>query len=427
MSNIPMTKPELAIKVLEQQFGHSVSFVELEDESILMGAGSIFITSSDGGLTWSKPFKAKDEKGDTAGGSCLSLVNLTGGEIGLASITTKKIYESQMTFRWSKDSGRTWSSPVVASPPLLRGHALQDTMIRTSSGRIILPVYLTIGQGGFRTERGPFVGGLVNGHFVSTAAHFYDPHFTASYVCYSDDDGRTWKKNEDGELLIQTEPGGTFEYTNEPTVVEVKPNNLLMFMRTGLGRLFQAWSDDDGETWSRPQPTELAASTAPAQLRKIPDTGHLLCVWTQQSEREIKEGFVRTRLSSAVSRNGGGVWEFFQNVHSIHEETRVEPGPIRPTLPEGRYSDTGMPAYERDADHIKPLPVGWGRWSYPSVLVTKDRALISHTYSYYDEKGVRINPGGSKLKILPLEWFYGGGDRFAENETLSKIDREASP
>lgn len=67
---------------------------------------------------------------------------------------------------------------------------------------------------------------------------------------------------------------------------------------------FQAWSEDNGETWSRLQSTALAPSTAPAQIR--------------------------TRISSAISRNGGSVWKFFQNVESMHEETHVEPGPIRP-------------------------------------------------------------------------------------------------
>ena len=61
-------------------------------------------------------------------------------------------------------------------------------------------------------------------------------------------------------------------YVNEPSLAEVAPGRLLMMMRNGLGRLFQAWSFDDGETWTNPLPTSLAASTTPAQIRSIPST-----------------------------------------------------------------------------------------------------------------------------------------------------------
>src|SRR5262249_23162384 len=161
----------------------------------------------------------------------------------------------------------------------------------------------------------------IGGAFVSTDAHFYDPHFGASYVFYSDDDGRTWRRNRNGELFVLLEPGGPMESTFEPSVTEITPGKLLMIMRTRLGRYYQSWSYVNGETWSRPEPTQLAGSASPAQLRRLPGTGHLLCVFSQQSEDEVHRGYQETRLSSAISRNGGGVWEFFQNVESILEET----------------------------------------------------------------------------------------------------------
>ena len=121
-------------------------------------------------------------------------------------------------------------------------------------------------------------------------------------------------------------------------MVEVSPGKLLLIVRSRLGRLYQAWSEDEGETWSRLQPTQLAGTQAPGQIRSLPETGHLLVVWTQQSHEEIRQGLIRTRLSAAISRNQGGLWEYFQNVESLHEQTRVEPGPIQPVHPEeSRY------------------------------------------------------------------------------------------
>ena len=216
------------------------------------------------------------------------------------------------------------------------------------------------------------------------------------------------------------------EPTYEPSVTEVAPGKLLMIMRTRLGRYYQAWSCDNGETWTRPQATQLAGTQAPAQVRTLRGTGHLLCVFTQHSHEEVRKGFIRTRLSSAISRNGGGVWEHFQNVESIHEQTHVEPGPIEVVRPEGGYVMRQADAFESDPQHVVALPVGYGRWSYPSVLVLADRVLISHTYSWHDRTGAPQSAGG-KLKVLPISWFYGGQDPTRENETLKKIGEAPQP
>ncbi len=431
MSNVPMTRPEEALAIHEQHYGHSVTFVGLEGGRILESTGAEFLYSDDGGITWSEPYPALDENGQQLQGHCASLVNLSGDAIGLATLRYRpestNQYDTEMVFRTSEDQGHTWSPPRVMNQCLLRAHALQDVMIRTVSGRIILPVYFAVGQGSWHEQGKPFVGGYLNGNFVSTDAHFLDPHFCGSYVVYSDDEGATWQPNSDGELFVVREFGGPSESAPEPAVVEVEPGKLMMIVRTGLGRLFQAWSDDNGESWSRLQPTQLAGTQAPGQLRKFPQTGHLLVVWTQQSEREIREGFIRTRLSSAISRNGGGLWEHFQNVESLHEATHVEPGPIYQVRPEGCYAvHPEVPASEVEAEYAVPLPEGYGRWAYPSAFVAEDRVLISHTYSLHDSvTGEVVNPGTSKLKVLPISWFYGGDDPARESGLLKKIEDQA--
>ena len=57
-------------------------------------------------------------------------------------------------------------------------------------------------------------------------------------------------------------------------------------------------------------------------------------------------------MSLAVSRNGGSVWEFYQNLDSIWEETRVEPGPIKRGGPAEYYFEPGVGAPERDASNV---------------------------------------------------------------------------
>ena len=346
-SHCPMTNPEAVLAIHPVRYGHSVSWVERDDGGILLlGAGGVFRTSHDAGLTWSDEVAGKDENGDDLVGA-YGPVRLSGDGLGLVAAR-------------EGESGLGYDQELI-----------------------------------FRR---------------------------------SDDEGRTWQRNRDGELLILRRPGGPFDYTCEPSVTEVTPGKLLMIMRTGLGRYFQAWSLDEGETWTRPQPTHLAGTHTPAQVRTLPN-GHLLCVFTQHSEEEILQGFIRSRLSSTISRCGGKLWEHFQNVESIHPESHVAPGPITDIRPAGYYAMTETGGYENDAQHVVPLPVGWGRMSYPSVLVLKDRVLIAHTYSVCDEIGVRRGPTedtNAKIKVLPMSWFYGGREPY-ENADLSKLDRAANP
>ena len=85
-------------------------------------------------------------------------------------------------------------------------------------------------------------------------------------------------------------------------------------------------------------------------------------------------------------------------------------------------------AIECETSHVEPLPVGYGRWSYPSVLVLDDRVLISHTFSQYDQTGTPVDLGfNSKLKVLPTKWFYGGQDPDQPRPILDKLSEAARP
>jgi len=455
VSNVPMTLQELAISIQARPFGHSSTFVELEDGRILHVSNRVREWSDDGGLTWSQTWHEDqwmvDTNGDPVGGTETSLVKLSGkNEIGLAARLLDEPGDTEYAmpsggthfkFWRSTDNGETWSPPVRMSPPGLTTAGLHDTLLRTSSGRIVLPVFIRIGQKtGPDDCTKPMSGKLVHNQFVGTAGHYFDPSFNCNYVLYSDDEGRSWQMNKDGALIILLDWNATFSYSNEASVTEVKPGRLLMMMRNCLGRLFQAWSNDNGETWTRPQPTVLASPTCPAQIRTLAN-GHLLCVWNQEDEHLTKQGYARRRISSAISRDGGRVWEFFQNVQSMHEETRVEPGPIRPTRPEEIYFPSGQSATERDPQYVGNFEEH-NRSSYPSCFVMKDRVFIAYSYSNRYEQHptlaqVQSDGAGEKhpetgadmgqlLKILPLKWFYGGKEP-ADNPFLREAYEPAKP
>jgi len=419
-----MSHPELALAVHKQKGGHGVTWAELDDGRILQ-TGSGLSYSEDGGLTWGERFIPRDETGADLKAGAPSMVRLDNGAIGIAytmkPVDAENRYDMQTYFRRSEDGGRTWSAPVRINANGPSVQALQDVLLRTSSGRLIFPAYGALGKGNFHYEKAPFAGGYVNGNFVSTDAHFFDPHFGYGVVFYSDDEGKTWQRNRDGEIHIIMGNADRFEPVYEPSVAEVAPGKLLMVCRTRLNRYFQVWSYDNGETWTRPQPMQLGGVHVPAQVRTFPETGHLLCVFTQHSVEEIRRGYVRQRLSSAVSRNGGGVWEHFQNVESMLPGTHVEPGPTERVRPEQCYSMGELRAPDNDPRYCEPLPVGYGRWCYPSVLVLKDRVLISHTYGQYDETGTYQNEYNSRLKVLPTKWFYGGQEPARSSPILDKL------
>ena len=435
-----MTLPELAISEQEHVHSHTTTFVELADGRIFLASWKVWQMSEDRGVTWTDAKRMKDVDGNDVGDSETSLVKLSGkNSIGLAARLAEdeepttyatKPYSFKFLFWRSDDNGQTWQPPVRMTAPGAAAAGLQDTFLRSSSGRILLPVFCFLGQSSPKDDGlRPKAGKLVHNQYVGTGAHDFDPLFTGVYVLYSDDDGATWKRNSDGEILILQDWNALFSIGNESSMTEVAPGRLLLFMRNQLGRLFQTWSNDNGETWTRPQPTVLATSTAPCQLRTLPN-GHLLCVWNQETEEEIRKGYARSRLSSAISRDGGRVWEFFQNLDSIHETTRVEPGPIRPTRPEEIYFPAGQAAVERDPQYVHFADLHT-RLYYPSVLVLDDRVIIAYSsaglYEEHPTKAEIVYAGSDRtFKVLPLKWFYGGKEP-ADNPFLREAYEPAKP
>ena len=69
MGHVPMTRPEEVLAVHEWNYGHSVTFAELEDRRVLLCGGWEFRISEDWGLTWSEPFRCTDVDGNPVGGS----------------------------------------------------------------------------------------------------------------------------------------------------------------------------------------------------------------------------------------------------------------------------------------------------------------------------------------------------------------------
>lgn len=192
-------------------------------------------------------------------------------------------------------------------------------------------------------------------------------------IQYSDDNGLTWKV---GNGFVDLPMRGAME----PKIEELKDGRLLMIMRSQLGAVFQALSEDGGLTWSKPQTTSLRAPESCPGLRRIPQTGHLLIVWNNALfDPSFDHSGLRNPLTVAISKDEGRTWEKAKDVDTGHD---------------------------------------W-EFTNPSIMVTSDgHVLIAYEASKYDsltEPGYgnvgQIGRVGRtrmhlKLAIIPVDWLY---------------------
>ena len=155
-TDVPMTRPEESLAALDG-IGTSAAFAELSD-------GRIIIARGEGRFSWSSPMavspgpnpSARDTAGEPLKGQSgdHNLIRLAGN--GLGFVDRQGPYPDQYLMFWrSEDGGKTWQKPIRITPPSLHGiAALNDVIIRTSSGRIVLPVYGFMEQGRDLHKRG---------------------------------------------------------------------------------------------------------------------------------------------------------------------------------------------------------------------------------------------------------------------------------
>lgn len=377
-------------------------FVPLKDGSLLaMKAGIEMKRSSDGGKTWSEWSVLREnedeETSDAIEGTSISLLNLSTGELGLiyhsvdqalGPVDVHKI--AVIYFRKSEDDGKTWSPPVQVSPAGVASHAREGTAIQLENGRIVVPASTGFGLDRTHKDSYSYARGQYRGKYHDHESHGHEALLCAGFTLMSDDGGGTWHRSINGELLVAYPLGsGVFGDFEENYVVEMKDHRLLMFGRNCLGRVFKSYSEDDGETWHLPEPTDLASSAGPSLLKRIPGKEDLLVIWNQVSADEIRRGLRRARLSTAISRNDGETWECFKNLecNGAEDLTRIEPEAVAHVC---ALDETGL------------IPDDYILCSYPNVGFFDGHCVVTYKYFELGRQGKRMQ----KVKILPNDWFY---------------------
>jgi len=191
-------------------------------------------------------------------------------------------------YRYSDDDGYTWSEVRIIRPvndPDFRGMSVMR-MCETDAGTWLLG-----------THEGDWS---------------YKPLLTRQYILRSEDQGKTW------ELLPGRRHGGwlagCFNRMDEGRPVNLGGGKVFLMTRTPEGHLWGAWSNDDGKTWTYPQPTSLVHPDAPPMLFKLSDDKTLIAFHHNLSSMQTADLTVgsqhhdRSELWFSTSDDGGHTW-----------------------------------------------------------------------------------------------------------------------
>ena len=279
----------------------------------------------------------------------------------------------------SDDGGKTWTQGGRINPYNIGAH-LNDVEIQIHNGphrgRLVIPHYL--GMHGdhpdyTREQRGGYA--VWRGGKIRLETHTHVPELAGSFMCYSDDEGLTWRTSR-GFLMGYFNDGHLGHWTcEEPVVAELKDGRLLCFMRSTCGCILKSYSSDGGETWTKVETTTLAMSNSPCALRRVPSTGDLVLVWNRMSPEEIRCGYRRGRLSLAVSKDDGRTWQGVRNLELSAGLEDVEsvraPAELTPMVRGGSGPD----------DILSELPDDFTHYHYAGIFFSGDKIVIGYFVS----------------------------------------------
>lgn len=294
----------------------------------------ISLISSDAGLTWSDtPTLVQSAFEDVGDLMSISFARTDRGlHLFFLGRGPKAAEDTRVYQLLSKDEGKTWSKPRRVSER--NGyHILNNArVVKTRSGRLIAPC--------------AYVPGDIHKQFNEQRVH----------CLLSDDAGVTW--HQSNELSLEKAA------LMEPGVVECEDGSFYMTIRTALGVLYEARSNDNGSTWIELRATTLASPAAPSTAVRLPERKDLWLFWCDRPKAGWKG---RSRLVFASSHDHGATWS--------------EPQVI-----------------EDDAKHS---------YAYTSFTRVRNHALLTY-YDWEDKGQPDFQQTNLRQRLIPLAWFDGG-------------------
>jgi len=320
-------------------------FIQLKDGRIMFayshftGGGSDHAAghlaarfSSDGGLTWTDQDIEIVKREGTFNVMSVSLLRLQSGEIALFYLRKNSLTDCRPLMRVSRDEGESWSDPIVSIEDVGYYVLNNDRAVQLKSGRLVLPVAL---------------------HNTPQQDRFDGRGVISCYT--SDDNGKSWRQSttrQQGDKLTLQEPG----------IIELEDERLMMFCRTPHGSQYISHSNDQGDTWSPFKPSNIISPVSPATIERIPETGDLLLVWNSHDQVAPEYRGNRTPFHVAVSRDDGQTWE--------HKKT------------------------------LEDDPNGW--YCYTALTFVGDHVLLGHCAGDRREGGLNT----TQITRFSLDWLY---------------------
>lgn len=263
----------------------------------------------------------------------------------------------------SYDEGLTWSEPQCCME--CGGYYVvnNDRVIRLKSGRVVIPA-------SFHPECRD-----------RAVARFF----------ISDDDCKTFRQSK-GELELPF--SHTFTGMQETGVCELKDGRLWAWARTGHGYQFEAYSEDEGETWSDVNPNEFFTSpNSPMSAKWLPNE-KLLAVF---NPIPLYNGrFSLTTAKSPHATSDATINFDMYHPFSVYEGRT----PLTCAISKG-----GPKNFEPELRNVEDNPeLGF---CYPSIFSHKDFVLLAYFIvgEKYGYTGLDMNLYGIRIKKVSLEEF----------------------
>lgn len=286
------------------------------------------IYSFDEGETWSSPVVLIEKEETDLNIMSVSLLTLQNGDLLLGYARKKQVGEEvlcQPAFRRSTDDGKSWSEPIFCQN-CIDGYfcTTNDRLIQLKNGRIFTVV----------AEKGKVI------------------------FCYSDDNGQSWQT-----LPIKlSSPYTDWVQLQEPGMLELPDGRLWVWMRTSYGFQYQAFSSDNGDTWTTPMPNfAFSSPESPMNVKHV--DGHTIAVFNPfgyscaSDKVEVWGSPKRTPFVCAVSKDGGS---------SFVVKDRVP-------------SDGGMKEFSKNCYLLEDDTTN--SYCYPSIIDVKNGFLVAYYHS----------------------------------------------
>ena len=296
--------------------------------------------SSDGGLTWTaEDIKVLENEGGMNVMS-VSLLRLANGKIALFYLRKNSVEDDRPILRLSTDEAQSWSEPIEIFADEEIGYYVvnNDRVIQLQGGRLIIPMAL---------HNTPV--------WKETSAYGH-------VLCYlSDDSGKTWRRSQTVLTTAKNSEGNRVQM-QEPGVIELNDERLMMFIRTDAGSQYLSYSSDQGENWKLPIPSQIKSPRSPASIKRIPKTGDLMLVWNNNYEPSHEGSGNRTPFNVAISRDEGKTW---QQRKVLESDTK-----------------------------------GW--YCYTAIEFVGDRVLLGHCAGNQSTNGLAL----TQITLFDVDWLY---------------------